>query len=156
MKRGEVMKTSQVAWMVVALVVGLVVGFKQSPQFNGGAQLNGGEGPPMVAPGIREGAPQTMTTAVNQAQDVAQDGALQMSAEFSHELVLAQREAEVYLDVQFQAGESRAERPPRLNVALVLDRSGSMAGQPMAQARRAAARFVERLGPNDRVSVISF
>jgi Ca-activated chloride channel family protein len=52
-----------------------------------------------------------------------------------------------------------ADQPPRrapINVALVLDRSGSMSGQPLEAAKRAATRFAELLGPNDRVSVAAF
>ena len=42
------------------------------------------------------------------------------------------------------------------DVTIVLDRSGSMAGLPMAQARQAAADVVRRLGARDRVNVIAF
>ncbi len=53
------------------------------------------------------------------------------------------------------AGEAPARRAP-INVALVLDRSGSMAGAPLAAAREAAHRFVEFLGPHDRLTVVTF
>ena len=52
-----------------------------------------------------------------------------------------------------------ADQPPRrapINVALVLDRSGSMSGPPLEAAKRAAKRFAELLGANDRVSVAAF
>jgi len=52
-----------------------------------------------------------------------------------------------------------ADEPPRrapINVALVLDRSGSMSGAPLEAARRAATRFAELLGPNDRLSIAVF
>ena len=52
-----------------------------------------------------------------------------------------------------------ADQPPRrapINVALVLDRSGSMSGPPLEAAKRAATRFAELLGPNDRLSVAVF
>ena len=42
------------------------------------------------------------------------------------------------------------------DVTLVLDRSGSMSGAPLAQAKTAAANVVRRLGDKDRVNVISF
>lgn len=42
------------------------------------------------------------------------------------------------------------------DVAIVLDRSGSMGGWKMIAARRAAARLVESLGPDDRVWVCGF
>ena len=52
-----------------------------------------------------------------------------------------------------------ADEPPRrapINVALVLDRSGSMSGAPLDVAKRAATHFAELLGPNDRLSVAVF
>jgi len=53
------------------------------------------------------------------------------------------------------AGERPPERPP-INVSLVLDRSGSMEGEPLRAAREAALRFLGFLGPDDRVSVVTF
>ena len=43
-----------------------------------------------------------------------------------------------------------------LDVLFLMDVSGSMAGEPIKQTRSAAKGFVEALGPNDRVAVISF
>jgi Ca-activated chloride channel family protein len=47
------------------------------------------------------------------------------------------------------------ERPP-INVALVLDRSGSMAGEPLSAAKEAALRFAHHLSAADRLSVVLF
>ena len=53
------------------------------------------------------------------------------------------------------AGEAPARRAP-INVALVLDRSGSMGGPPLAAAKEAAIRFARFLGPDDRLTVVTF
>lgn len=53
------------------------------------------------------------------------------------------------------AGEMRVRRAP-INVSLVLDRSGSMHGAPLAAAREAASRFVSFLSPEDRLSIVVF
>ena len=42
------------------------------------------------------------------------------------------------------------------DVTIVIDRSGSMKGEPMAQARAAAADMIRRLDANDRVNVVAF
>ena len=52
-------------------------------------------------------------------------------------------------------GADGAARIP-LDVAIVLDRSGSMGGWKMVAARRAAARIVDALGSSDRFLVLGF
>jgi Ca-activated chloride channel homolog len=50
----------------------------------------------------------------------------------------------------------RREMRPPVNLALVIDRSGSMAGDKIASAREAALEAVRRLGPDDIVSLIAY
>jgi Ca-activated chloride channel family protein len=50
---------------------------------------------------------------------------------------------------------SEQERPP-VNLALVLDRSGSMSGDKIARAREAAIEALRHLGPRDRFSVVVY
>jgi Ca-activated chloride channel family protein len=53
-----------------------------------------------------------------------------------------------------QAQDKGRSRP--LNLALVVDRSGSMRGQKIEDARRAALQMVERMRDGDRVSLVSY
>ena len=52
-------------------------------------------------------------------------------------------------------GDAPVRRAP-INIALVLDRSGSMGGPAMTEAKAAAQRFASFLGANDRLSVVTF
>ncbi len=55
------------------------------------------------------------------------------------------------------APERRREHPrPPVNVAFVLDRSGSMSGQKIALARQAVNRAVQGLDPRDRFAVVVY
>jgi Ca-activated chloride channel family protein len=51
--------------------------------------------------------------------------------------------------------ETAYERPP-LNLAIVLDRSRSMSGRPLAEAKRCAVMIVDRLGPRDRAALVVY
>jgi len=47
------------------------------------------------------------------------------------------------------------ERPP-ISLAVVIDRSGSMSGEPIQNAKAAAARLIGQLGPTDAFTVITY
>lgn len=51
--------------------------------------------------------------------------------------------------------KSDKERPP-VNVVLVLDKSGSMRGEKITRARQAAMGAIDRLGPKDIISVVTY
>jgi Ca-activated chloride channel family protein len=60
--------------------------------------------------------------------------------------------------VRLRAPEKPPQAKPRepITLALVLDRSGSMAGAPLAEAKRCARMIVQSLGPRDRAAVVAF
>ena len=57
--------------------------------------------------------------------------------------------------LNFREDVPNAQRRP-LNVALVIDRSGSMAGAPLRYALQAASDFVDRLTAEDRLSIVVY
>ena len=83
-------------------------------------------------------------------------GALNYEVSLSHRAVQEAGVDELYGEIRIQAEETLPERRPALNVALVIDRSGSMRGEPMAYARDAARAFVNALHPGDRIALVSF
>jgi len=72
-------------------------------------------------------------------------------------VLLARQSQTTYLRVGLTGFEldTRHQRPP-VNVAIVLDRSGSMDGEKIARAKEAARMAVGLLGPSDIVSIITY
>ena len=62
---------------------------------------------------------------------------------------------DVLIKITPPKSELSAERPP-LNIAMVIDRSGSMSGGKLDYARQAAIYAVEQLLPTDRVGVVIY
>lgn len=80
-----------------------------------------------------------------------------LSVEMSNPLLPAQKKQSTFLKVGltgFKMNKSASRAP--VNIAIVLDKSGSMQGSKIEEARRGAIEAVKRLGPNDIVSVITY
>lgn len=82
---------------------------------------------------------------------------MDLEARFDRTLVRTRYASKRYLVLDLVAPARERRRPRRpLNLALVLDRSGSMAGDKLSLARRAAAMLVRQLEDDDRVCVVSY
>ncbi|MGE0784103.1 MAG: VWA domain-containing protein [Sandaracinaceae bacterium] len=74
----------------------------------------------------------------------------------SNEYVAAGEEADVISRIRVTTSAlENAARPP-INLALVVDTSGSMDGDPIAHARTAALELLDTLHGEDRIAVIAF
>ncbi len=62
----------------------------------------------------------------------------------------------VYVLIDTALGAAVAQVQVPLNLSLVLDKSGSMQGKKIANLREAAKLVVDRLGPQDTISIIAF
>ena len=89
----------------------------------------------------------------------ADNGRVQVHVGLAHPKLPPGKTHTTYLKVGLSglaaSKDSTPARPPA-NVAIVLDRSGSMSGEKIAQAREAAIAAIERMAPDDIVSVIAF
>lgn len=84
------------------------------------------------------------------AQDIT------IRTEMGQKTYLAQRGQKTYLRVDLEGvRHEETERPP-VNIAIVIDKSGSMSGSKLEQAKEAAIMAVERLGSNDYVSIVAY
>lgn len=82
-----------------------------------------------------------------------------MQAEFAldYDVLTVERSQKVYLMARLISGpapEHRQRRP--LNLSLVIDRSGSMAGDKIAYTRQAAQFLVQNLSSKDLLSVVAY
>jgi Ca-activated chloride channel family protein len=85
----------------------------------------------------------------------AHSGPLTLEGKLSGEYVKAGL-SEVFAHVAVRASHPEDARRVPVNLALVLDRSGSMRGQKLADAKRAARELVMRLGPEDRLALVHY
>ncbi len=91
-----------------------------------------------------------LTPAVEAAQ-------LKLEADLGQSAVAAKPAGSVYLRLSLKAlAATKKEHRTPLNVALVIDRSGSMSGDRIVAAREAANVALERLSADDVVSLVAF
>jgi Ca-activated chloride channel homolog len=64
--------------------------------------------------------------------------------------------SEVFMAVTLRADELVNAPRPALNLAIVLDRSGSMAGAKLEHAKAAARQLTTRMRPIDRVAIVAY
>ncbi len=80
---------------------------------------------------------------------------LKPSYDFEQSILPANLASEVNLLLRFGVDQPQARRR-NLNLSLVIDRSGSMAGSPLHHALRAAESVVDQLEPEDTLSVVVY
>ena len=88
---------------------------------------------------------------------VAAAGPVSVDVALDHGIYRADTRQTGYVRVGVTAEETRGDgyRAP-LNVAIVIDRSGSMAGEKIEQAKRAALAALDQMRPDDIVSVVAY
>lgn len=89
----------------------------------------------------------------------AEGGRVRLSVEPAQPVMAAGEGGRAYVRVNLEAlaveGGKETVRAP-VNVALVIDRSGSMSGEKIEHAREAAFMALDRLGARDALSVVAF
>ena len=76
---------------------------------------------------------------------------------YKNGLVTNQRNtAEVLLRIYSHLKRPEKKQNLPLNLSVVIDRSGSMSGRPLEEAKKCAAMLVDRMTENDRLSVVTY
>jgi Ca-activated chloride channel family protein len=83
------------------------------------------------------------------------NGSLSMTARLSHPFVALGRQ-DVFATVDLRAQEVPGAPRSAVNLALVIDRSGSMSGFKLNQAKAAARQLISQLGPSDRLAIVHY
>ncbi len=81
---------------------------------------------------------------------------IKMDVGMASTVVSADKKQVGYLKVGLTGFELSSEKRTPVNVAIVIDRSGSMHGEKIAKAREAAILAVDRLNADDIVSVVAY
>ena len=93
------------------------------------------------------GAPSTATTDFGHGT---------FTAALSHGKALRAGGGEMFVSLDLAARDAKDGKRPPLSVALVIDRSGSMEGEKMDQAKQAALAFIERMSEGDRMAIVQY
>ena len=83
-------------------------------------------------------------------------GTLDLEAALSHGYVPANDVKTVHARIQVRADDVQAKERAPMNLAVVIDHSGSMGGGRLQQAKQAAHTLVDRLSVHDRLAVVSY
>ena len=97
-----------------------------------------------------------IATSAMPTQAVTFGDVVQVRGLLSNGYVAANFPGELSVLFDLQAAQTPAGPRPDTAVSLVIDRSGSMAGDKIRQARRAAKMLISRLGDHDRVSIVTY
>src|SRR5262249_32987644 len=81
---------------------------------------------------------------------------LMVDGRLGHANVAKTGRAETYFFASVKGADPPGLAAPPLNLAIIIDRSGSMKGARIANAIEAAVAMVERMRDGDSVSVVSF
>lgn len=85
----------------------------------------------------------------------ASNGSLSITTRLSHPFVMVGSN-DVFVTADIKAADVPGKTRSPVNLALVIDRSGSMSGFKLNQAKQAARQLVSQLRPEDRLTIVHY
>jgi Ca-activated chloride channel family protein len=138
----------------VALGIGLIGAAAALAWTGGGPYEPSANAPRLPGTSARPAEPARARPALP-APGAAANSDLSIAVSFDHSLVAPEaREATAMVEVAVPENDALERRP--VAIAIVLDRSGSMKGNKIANATRAAHGLIDKLTDGDAVIVVSF
>lgn len=146
-------------WSAIGMVASSASVWAFAPAIERGPARPGAEVPRgsgvdvgVIAPSFARGGSATATASTFTAGDT-----LEMEGRLGHATIPAGRAVETYVFVELEArARAAATTPPPVDLAIVIDRSGSMFGRRIQNALAAARGMVDRLRDGDTVSVVAY
>jgi len=130
-------RTSTRAWWTLAILVVATLAIGAAHRQHASSQFAGGDG-----------STPTATSA---------DGRVSIRAKVDRTAVLQGEDGLVRMELVLKAHAGASESPHRpTDLVVVLDRSGSMNGGKIVDARAAVKQLIAQLGPEDRFSLVTF
>ena len=110
----------------------------------------------IAADPVRPDTPTEERCGAAPARVTADLAAGKLGAALSAGTILRAGGGEVYAGFDLSMGQVASGPRPPLNLAIVIDRSGSMSGDRIVHAKSAAIGIVDRLGEQDRVALVQY
>jgi Ca-activated chloride channel family protein len=111
-------------------------------------------GPPATSPPKSTNKNSKLTTPVPASNTIK--GSVTQTSTLSNNHILSPGKGLVHLAIDLKAAKAKAGKRLPMNLAVVIDRSGSMRGEKIQEARKAARHLVKQLGDNDIISIVSY
>lgn len=151
------MKLKTTAILAVCGVLASAAGAFAIPVSHPGSYGGAGADPSAIGPDGRDGKDGKTWGGAPGARMTAGDTLL-VDARLGHASLSKGTRGETFLFASVTAADDKAapSSVPPLNLAIVIDRSGSMKGERIANAMNAAVAAIERMRDGDSVTVVSF
>ncbi len=116
----------------------------------------GGGDPNMRTQAMNLNATQAMNADMNRTAMVGSNKALELDCVPGNSYALSTGQTRDHVLFRLRSAPNVMGRRLPLNIALVIDRSGSMEGDPLNYVKQACSYVVDLLEPNDILSVVTF
>jgi Ca-activated chloride channel family protein len=143
MNRTTILLSSAVVLLIAAILVGLPRATGSAPQ------------PPAPAPGPVAVPSPAATPILPQDPAPARAGSLALTGGLSHPFI-SSGTSDLFATLEVKAVDVPGARRAPVNLAVVIDRSGSMTGAKIENARRAALKLVDLLEDGDHLAVVDY